>query len=40
MTVTVPSTLPSSTPSAEGVDPAGLSAFLDAMDAAVDIELH
>ncbi len=34
------STLPRSTPSAEGVDPAGLSAFLDAMDAAPDIELH
>ena len=33
-------TLPRSTPSAEGVDPAGLSAFLDATDAADDVELH
>ncbi len=40
MTFTVAPTLPRSTPSAEGVDPAGLTAFLDAMDAAADIELH
>ena len=36
----VPFTLPRSSPGAEGVDPAGLSAFLDAVDAADDIELH
>ena len=33
-------TLPRSTPSAEGLDPAGLTAFLDAMELAPDIELH
>lgn len=33
-------TLPRSSPGAEGVDPAGLSAFLDALDAADDVELH
>ena len=32
--------LPRSTPSAQGIDPAGVSAFLDAIDAAADIELH
>jgi CubicO group peptidase (beta-lactamase class C family) len=35
----VPS-LPRSTPSAQGVDPAGVAAFLDAVDAAPDVELH
>ncbi len=32
--------LPRSTPSAQGIDPAGVTAFLDAIDAASDIELH
>ncbi len=33
-------TLPRSTPSEQGINPRGLDAFLDAMDAASDIELH
>src|SRR5690349_10026192 len=32
--------LPHSTPSAEGVDPAGLEAFLDAIEDAPQIDLH
>ena len=32
--------LPRSTPSAQGIDPAGVTAFLDVIDAAADIELH
>jgi CubicO group peptidase (beta-lactamase class C family) len=32
--------LPHSTPSEQGVDPAGITAFLDAVEAAPDIELH
>jgi CubicO group peptidase (beta-lactamase class C family) len=32
--------LPRSTPSAQGIAPAGIAAFLDAMNAAADIELH
>ncbi|MBI4941510.1 MAG: beta-lactamase family protein, partial [Actinobacteria bacterium] len=36
----VPPSLLRSTPSAQGVDPAGVGAFLDAVDAAPDVELH
>ncbi|WP_088288007.1 serine hydrolase [Kineosporia sp. A_224] len=36
----VPPSLPRSTPSAQGVDPGGISAFLDAVDAAPGVELH
>ena len=32
--------LPRSTPTAQGIDPAGITAFLDAADAAPDLELH
>jgi hypothetical protein len=32
--------LPASTPAAEGVDAAGIHAFLDAVEAAADIEPH
>ena len=34
------SSLPRSTPSEQGIDPAGIAAFLDAMDDSADIELH
>lgn len=40
MPSTAASSLPRSTPSAQGVDPAGIGALLDALDAAPGVELH